>query len=550
MLSTGIAGIFMHQEKCRFRWAALITTGLLSACLALSTFLDHRTTRMNHPNLVVSRDSPYSRITITERAGQFVVYENDALGFESQNTASEEFVHLAAVHHERPERILILGGGVEGIVEQALRHHPRRIDYVELNKVLLNLVQSHLPREFSAALRSEKVSIICQDPRDFLQTADDYDVIITAMPEPFSGRSNRFYTREYFQLCAACLRPQGVFACRLPSLENIWTESLTYRNASILKGLSAVFKDVLVLPGATNTILASHRALSRDPGRLARRLEVRGIESRVIPSAYMAYLYTNDRFFEINRRMLSIKAPENTDNRPICYPYSSMIWISKFIRQMIHWDVSFLHDAHRWPGLFFLWGFFLLCALCVVAFRRVRFRRVLLAGAVGFIGMMLETILILYYQSKNGVLFQNIGLLFMMFMGGLAAGAVSVDKAICGRCTVLGGDGRYFGRRLVLGLTALNLGLALLLYFNPGFGIFSCSFFLFASGYFVAGVFGYASLAGVEDQKGLVSPLYAADLMGGCAASILGGIALIPFLGFLPSALFLAGLAIVALLLV
>ncbi len=53
---------------------------------------------------------------------------------------------------------------------------------------------------------------------------------------------------------------------------------------------------------------------------------------------------------------------------------------------------------------------------------RPKLRRVLLVAAAGFMGMVLETILILYYQVKHGVLYQDIGLLLMSFMAGLAAG--------------------------------------------------------------------------------------------------------------------------------
>ncbi|MEJ2110874.1 MAG: hypothetical protein P8Z37_13385, partial [Acidobacteriota bacterium] len=41
--------------------------------------LDHFMTSWNHPDIVMTVDSPYSRITITRREQQLVVYENDTL---------------------------------------------------------------------------------------------------------------------------------------------------------------------------------------------------------------------------------------------------------------------------------------------------------------------------------------------------------------------------------------------------------------------------------------------------------------------------------------
>jgi len=47
--------------------------------------------------------------------------------------------------------------------------------------------------------------------------------------------------------------------------------------------------------------------------------------------------------------------------------------------------------------------------------------------------MVMETILILYYQVKHGVLYQDIGLLLMSFMAGLASGAFIINKAMLRR---------------------------------------------------------------------------------------------------------------------
>jgi predicted membrane-bound spermidine synthase len=63
-------------------------------------------------------------------------------------------------------------------------------------------------------------------------------------------------------------------------------------------------------------------------------------------------------------------------------------------------------------------------------------------------------------------------------------------------------------------------------------------------GALVAGLFGYASRMGVDDQGAVVSPLYAADLLGGCLGSFLAGLLLLPLLGAGATA---AGMALLAL---
>jgi len=62
-------------------------------------------------------------------------------------------------------------------------------------------------------------------------------------------------------------------------------------------------------------------------------------------------------------------------------------------------------------------------------------------------------------------------------------------------------------------------------------GLLQTSVLLAAAGYLVAGIFAYASIYEIEDQQIVISPLYAADLLGGSTGSLLGSLLLIPVLG-------------------
>jgi hypothetical protein len=62
-------------------------------------------------------------------------------------------------------------------------------------------------------------------------------------------------------------------------------------------------------------------------------------------------------------------------------------------------------------------------------------------------------------------------------------------------------------------------------------GLAQTSWLLAVAGFLVAGIFAYASLHEIEDQKNVISPLYSADLIGGCLGSLLGSLILIPLAG-------------------
>jgi spermidine synthase len=538
-----------RKERARLRPAIpVLTCCLLLAVLAKSNVLDGAMTAWTHPQLVESRDSPYSRVTITRSGDQVSVFENDALSFETEGTAAEEFVHLAALQNPDPERVLLLGGGIEGGVKEILQHRPMLVDYVELNAVLLAMVRPYLSPDVKKALNAEGVTVKTDDPRRFLDAAQEYDLILAGMPEPTSGQANRYYTAEFFRQCARRLPRAGVLAFRIPSAENLWTPQLTRRNASIYWALKTAFADVVVLPGVSNLYLASAAPLPRDPEILVARFDSRGIRSRIVSGPYIRYLYRNDRFTQVARTLGENRLNANTDEQPVCYQYTAVLWLSKFFPRLAMLDLSLLWPADEgFPRI--LWvPALLLLALFLAGRSRTLIRRVLLAGVAGFIGMALETLLILHYQVKSGVLYQDIGALLMCFMAGLALGAFAVDKhstlPFRGLRTL-----RSWGAFLLAGFVLLSLVIGYRVRAGSMGGQAETAILLSFTGFLVAGVFAFASLHEVKDQRVVIAPLYCADLIGGCVGCLASSLILIPLAGLSFTALLMSPLSLLSVLL-
>jgi spermidine synthase len=505
----------------RLRFVCLVIFTALVVCTWKARAIDRLMTSWTHPDLVETQDSPYSRITLTYLDGQLSVFENDALLFDTEGTHAEEFAHLAALQRPDPGRVLVLGGGIEGTIREILRYSPQKVDYVELNPVLLQVVPQHLPLEIQKSLRAENVRIIESDPRIFLKRALDYDLVLVGMPEPGSAQANRFYTQEFFTECAARLSPGGVIAFSLQSAENFWTPQLTRRMVSIYRAARSVFPEILFIPGSTNVVIGSMNALTRDPKVLAARLEGRRIQTRIVSADYLRYLYTNDRFEKVARILESGIAPINSDARPICYQYTIMIWLSKFLPSAKLWDFSLLELSSS-RNLAWLVVIGLPALLLIRA--RWPVRRALLTGVAGFVGMTLETIVILHFQTKSGILYQDIGILLTGFMAGLAFGALGVEKLHRRASKTIGGAllGGFVILSGVIGWS-VNSGIHAGLPQSLGF--------LILSGFMVAGVFAYAGLHGEEDQAAAITPLYSADLIGGCIGSLLASLILAPLVG-------------------
>ncbi len=500
----------------KIQWAAATTLALLLAATAGSGRLDVVLTRVEHPDLLAVRDTPYGRVTVTGREGQVAVFWNDALGYESEGTAAEEFVHLAALQAARPDSVLVLGGGVEGLVREVVKHRPRHVEVVELDTRRLDLLLRLLPAADTAPLADPVVRSTIGDPRRRLAGSGRFDLILVGEPQPDSGQTNRYYTREFFRLCREHLRPGGILALRLRAAENLWTPLLVRRNAGVVGALREVFGDVLVLPGTTSVVLASPDSLVRDPAVLAHRFRERGITARLVCPAWLAYELTNDRTATIAGLLHGSDAPVNSDLRPVCYQTSLALWLARFhpTLAMRRWSESFFPLAA---------ALLLLPAWLLLPLRRRR-RLPLATIAVASCGLMvLEGTLILLYQTTRGVLYQDLGLLLTAVMAGLTAGA-----AWAGRATRRA-EGRSV-RAVAVALAGTG-GLASLAAVAGGGGLAVTLLLLGAGGAALGAMFGLLGHRLDDRDRDPTAPLYAADLLGGCLGAVLGSLLLIPGLG-------------------
>jgi hypothetical protein len=94
-----------------------------------------------------------------------------------------------------------------------------------------------------------------------------------------------------------------------------------------------------------------------------------------------------------------------------------------------------------------------------------------------------------------------------------------------------------------------NVAVALAVHRGVAAGLAGTALLLAWSGTLVAAVFAYVSLRGVGDQSRIIAPLYAADLVGGSIGAVLGSLLLIPLAGLEASAVWMAVLMALALIL-
>jgi spermidine synthase len=521
-------------------WLSML---VLTACGAVGVFgrpWDLALLRYAYPSLVDAADTPYGRVILAGPASQAAVYENGALAFDTEGFSAEAFADLAGLQHERPARALVINGGGEGVPEALARHRIPKIDNVEVDRRAYELVRPRTSGATSRAAAGSPVRVHFEEPRLFLERPVSYDLILVASGEPVSGASSRFYTREFFGLCARRLTRNGVLALRLAAAENVWPRPLVRRTASIVTAVRKEFSTVQVLPGATLYVLASNGGPAATPAVLAARLAERQLHPRLITPPYLQYLYTNDRRQEIEALLASAAGERpNTDSTPVCYRYAALLWLSSFYPSL----AASAPPVARGPGWLW-WGAAVAVSLAAAAWVRRGHNRRVAAGlfGAGFVGMVLETVLLLRFQIANGVVYAHVGWLLTCFMAGVAAGGWA-GSGVPSR-----------PRGLVpLAIPAVSAGAALLTLLAVAWapasaGLAGTSVLLAATGAAV----GLAFAAGARLWRGLpgaaASALYAADVAGGAAGAVAATLALVPAAGFAgaAAAALTAGLALFA----
>src|SRR4030042_5025976 len=153
-------------------------------------------------NVIHNENSIYGNMTVTKRGEQFTFY-ND--GIPSITTpvpdiaTIEDFVHFPMLFHEKPESVLILSGGAGGMIHEILKYPVKRMDYVEMDPLLLKLVQKFPTPLTQSDLSDKRVRIHYLDGRLFLKrTQDRFDMIFIGLPAPQELQTNRLFSSEFF----------------------------------------------------------------------------------------------------------------------------------------------------------------------------------------------------------------------------------------------------------------------------------------------------------------------------------------------------------------
>ena len=168
---------------------------------------------------------------VTEQRTSFqdvLIFENRALGRVLaldgivQTTEADEFIyhemltHVALMAHGAARRVLIIGGGDGGALEEILKHPVDGVTLVEIDAGVVDLCQEHLPSISRGAFDDPRTTLVIGDGADFVARADaEYDVVIVDSTDPVGAESQPLFEAPFYESCRGALRAGGVVVAQM-----------------------------------------------------------------------------------------------------------------------------------------------------------------------------------------------------------------------------------------------------------------------------------------------------------------------------------------------
>ncbi len=181
--------------------------------------------------LLYYRDGINTTISVDEMEGALVYRSNgktDASTYPTDMATQLLLGYLPMLLHPAPRDIFVLGLGT-GVTAAAVARYPvRRIDLVELEPAGVEAAR-FFDQQNRGVLNDPRLRLYLADGRNRLRAAPDrYDVIISDPSDLWVAGIGALFTREFYEIARARLRPGGVM------VQWIHTDSLAPQDLALL----------------------------------------------------------------------------------------------------------------------------------------------------------------------------------------------------------------------------------------------------------------------------------------------------------------------------
>ncbi len=405
-------------------------------------------------------ESRYQNLAVGQRADQYTLYCDGQVTADFPDPYSfAPPAHFWMCQHPAPRNVLVLGGGAEGLLSEVLKHPVQRVDYVESDPRQIGIVEPFLSEADRAALRDPRVTVRHVDARYFIKTRRDcFDLALARLPEPTSALRTRLYTTEFFGELRRAMTAEAVVcfpaAAQPAELSPLSAEYL----ASIRATVARHFPSITITWGDPAHVLAATRPglTATTPPVLEDRFARRGAKEALFHPLLFEELLDAEKMARRSAELDAVPHPAVcTDLHPRLYLLRLDLWerMTGGLDRAGGRVFERLRHVRR-TGVVFALGVAVVVTLAgATAGVRLRAdrRQTLRWGAIlfsicttGLATMALSLVWLFAFQNLYGYVYQRIGWIVAVFMGGLVVGCALA----AGRLPAAGPTIRL-GRRLL-----------------------------------------------------------------------------------------------------
>lgn len=464
--------------------------------------------------LIEYRESRYGRIEIRQDGDLYTLFSDGMPAFSTgYQNLSEEAIHYPLSQLDTSVNNLLLISAQGGMLAQAAKYRPNRIDYVEIDPDVSTALFRH-----NLLARVPNLHVVNQDGRKFLSTTRrHYDAVILNLPEPANFQINRFFTDQFFALVKQRLAVNGIFSFSVKGYDNYLSQAHRDKVSSLFNTASEHFSHILLFPGENIFFLCRNAPLYRD---IPERLRQKRIDTDFIRSYFYGNL-SDQRIDRLNR-LVDTSVPANRDMSPKLMNIMFAQWFGKFSTSPV--------------------AFYAVITILIAAYLvRLKAEEFVLFST-GCMTMGTEIMVIFAFQLFFGYIYFQIGIIVTVFLAGLLPGAWLGDRLQRNSKHVL----------VVTDIILILLSAGFIPVLQVWGNQLPMSFFL-VYGFLVSVSCGCqfpaALFVGSGDNPS-AARLFSADLIGAACGILIASVVLIPYVGVAWTAAALVGLKITSLLMI
>lgn len=160
-----------------------------------------------------SDKSPFQKIEVYDTYAYERILVLDGI---VQTSEKDEFIYhemlcqVPMFLHKNPKRVLIIGGGDGGALEELLKHKVEKIWMAEIDKKVIEISRKYLPSISKGAFENKKTEVIIGDGKEFIKRYNDFfDVIILDLSDP-KGPAKDLISLNFYKDVKRALKKEGM----------------------------------------------------------------------------------------------------------------------------------------------------------------------------------------------------------------------------------------------------------------------------------------------------------------------------------------------------